>query len=93
MDDVAKVEEDNGKDTDKSGFNASPKTFAAKWGFVIWIDQVAEEQNCTWTEAKRLNIVEFLNTVNYISDKAEENKRQMNEWRAKNKSQNVRSKR
>lgn len=82
MDRRTKVAAGVGTENNKHTINAVRETFAAKWGFVVWLHQVAELRcGNDWDKAKRLPIVEFMNSVSFMYDMNEENKRQMQEWR------------
>ena len=55
--------------------------FAAKWGWVAWVDAVSETCRCSWEEVWRMEVMEFLNIVCYARDKAEERKRSIERWK------------
>lgn len=51
--------------------NEGVQGFHQKWNWVYWIDRVSETQRISWDDAFRKNVVEFLNTIAYIKDKAD----------------------
>lgn len=45
------------------------------------IDRVSEVQRVSWSEVTKMNVYEFLNTLCYARDKAENEKRRIESWR------------
>ena len=45
------------------------------------IDRVSEVQRISWSEVQKMNVYEFLNTLCYSRDKAEDDKRRMEQWK------------
>lgn len=44
------------------------------------IDRVSEVQRISWKEVMTMNVYEFLNTLCYARDKAEDEKRRLENW-------------
>lgn len=49
-----------------------------KWGWIEWVDNVAETTGRDWDTVYNLNIIEFINTMSYIKYKSNKIKRTWN---------------
>ncbi len=47
-----------------------PTGFLAKWGFLYYLDKVAELRHETWDNILKKSIIEFLNCMAYLYDKS-----------------------
>ena len=75
-------EEPGGKEkTDRDSEETTPNSFSAKWGWIHAVDEVSETTRESWETVFKMNIVEFLNILSYIRDKAAEEKRKMEEYK------------
>lgn len=73
--DTEEAEEgDNGNDSDS-------QEFTRKWGWISNIQSVADTMHKSWDDVFAMNIVEFLNVICYIKDKAERDKAEIEKWR------------
>lgn len=57
--------------------------FTQKWSWIIWIDKVSEVTRFNWHQIYDMQIKEFLNIICYVIDKANEENRQIEEWKRK----------
>ena len=55
--------------------------FHAKWGWVAHVDAVSEATHETWERVWQMNLVEFLNIICYLKDKADFKNREIDKWR------------
>ena len=81
MDDVEGKEstdedEDEGSDSEDNYI----KTFNRKWGWISFAIQVKEVKSITLDQVYEVNVVEFLNLLCYIKDKADFDRRQQKEY-------------
>ena len=78
--------EGTGEDAKGSGdTDVDVTSFSYKWGWVHSIDKVSETMRISWDDAFKLNIIEFLNVLCYIKDKNTEERKQLDEYKQKNK--------
>lgn len=54
--------------------------FNKRWGFFSWAIQVKEVKSITLDEVYDINIIEFLNIMCYIKDKAELDRKQQEDY-------------
>lgn len=77
-------EESRGKNKDEGDSGeTTPNSFSDKWGWIHAVDEVSETTRESWETVFKMNIVEFLNILCYIRDKAAEEKRKMEEYKRK----------
>lgn len=57
------------------------ETFHRKWGWVAHVDSVSEATHETWDKVWQMNVVEFLNIICYLKDKAEYKNKEIDKWR------------
>ena len=74
------VEQGEGQDGDDTT-EQQDTTFAQKWGWVDNVAQVSNTIHSSWDDVWRMNVVEFLNIMCYIRDKAEKEKEDIERWR------------
>ena len=70
-------DEDSGPDSGGSGF-------ADKWGWISHVDGVSETMRVSWDDVFRMPAIEFLNVVCYRKDKADEERRRIEQWKKRN---------
>lgn len=80
MDEEGKDEGGEGENSGDSGEDAE-NSFQSKWGWLASVDSVSETIREPWGVVFKMNIVEFLNILSYIKDKANEHKRQMQKYK------------
>lgn len=71
------------KDSKESDTDETVTPFTQKWSWIIWIDKVSEVTKFNWHQVYDMQIKEFLNTICYVIDKANEENRQIEEWKRK----------
>lgn len=59
-------------------------TFGEKWKWIAIVDRVSETVRDSWEKVMQMNVYEFFNILCYAIDKANEEKRQLDNWRKKN---------
>lgn len=76
------VEEDGkeGEGGDEGYDGTGDSSFGTRWCYVAMIDRVSEVQRISWKEVMTMNVYEFLNTLCYARDKAEDEKRRLENW-------------
>lgn len=67
-------EGDNGNDSDN-------QEFSQKWGWISNVQSVADTMHKSWDDVFAMNVVEFLNVICFIKDKAEKDKADLEKWR------------
>lgn len=68
-------DEGGGEDGQDSG------GFGRRWGWVSCVDAVSETCRCPWSEVWAIGAVEFLNLLCYRRDRAERDRRALEEWK------------
>lgn len=58
-------------------------SFGAKWEWVSWISSVSKELGISWFETYKIKVMVFLNVICFLIDKANEEKRQLEQWKRK----------
>lgn len=56
-----------------------------RWGWVVSAKEVADFENCTVTEAYKLPIIQFLNTLAYLKDYNKYKELQYKQWELQHK--------
>jgi hypothetical protein len=64
--------------------NTGVSGFADRWGWVAHVDGVSETMRQSWDATFRMPVLEFLNVVSYRRDKAEEERRRIEQWKKRN---------
>ena len=52
----------------------SGQTFESKWGWIVSINNLANNDRSKWSYYEDMNIIEFLNTLVFYKDKSEDDK-------------------
>jgi hypothetical protein len=52
----------------------SGQTFESKWGWIVAINNLANNDRSKWSYYEDMNIIEFLNTLVFYKDKSEDDK-------------------
>ena len=78
-------EEDEGRGDedeteDGNGADSNLQGFAARWKWLILVDEVSEITKLNWVDTFQLDIGEFLVYASYSRDKANEINRRREEW-------------
>ena len=68
--------EDDGADT--------ANDYESRWGWWIWVSEVSKEWRVSWFETLEQTAIMFLNTVCFIIDKNNNEKKQIENWKRKN---------
>ena len=55
--------------------------FQEKWGWVANVDEVSKTCRCCWDDVWNMNVVEFLNIICYIKDRAAKEKEDIEKWK------------
>ena len=63
----------------------APSGFAAKWTWLILVDEVSETTRLTWHEVFEMEVGEFLNIACYGRDKREYEHEQLEKWKRRNR--------
>ena len=62
-------EQSNGESKANSG-----QSFETKWGWIVAINNLANNDRSKWSYYEDMNIIEFLNTLVFYKDKSEDDK-------------------
>lgn len=71
----------DGEDEGGGEDGADAGGFGRKWGWVSCVDAVSETCRCPWSEVWGMGAVEFLNLLCYRRDRAERDRRALEEWK------------
>ncbi len=52
----------------------SGQTFETKWGWIVAINNLSNNDRSKWSYYEDMNIIEFLNTLVFYKDKSEDDK-------------------
>lgn len=63
----------SGESTGESEANIG-QTFETKWGWIVAINNLANNDRSKWEYYEDMNIIEFLNTLVFYKDKSEDDK-------------------
>lgn len=77
------IEEDEADQGTEDGDGEGIGGFGSRWGYVAMIDRVSEAMKINWHEVMDLNVYEYLNVLSYLRDKAEDEKRRLEQFRRK----------
>lgn len=78
-------EEQGAEDEDGEGEGGTSylEKFTNRWGWISWVDSVAETLRVSWDDVFNRGVVEFFNIVCYIRDKRELEAAQQKEYEKK----------